>query len=96
LREGDGVHEGVEPAEVALDAGEDRRDLGVDADVTRVEHGAGQRGREFLHVFPQPIALVGEGQAHPCARQGLRDGPGNRALVGDAEHDAGLALEHGP
>jgi hypothetical protein len=84
------------PAEIALDAGEDRGDLGVDADVARVEHRARQRGGQLLHVLHQPLALVGEHQPHPRARQRLRDGPGDRALVSDAEDDPGLAVEHGP
>ena len=71
-------------------------DLAVGADVARVEHRAGERGGQLLHVLLEPFALVGERQAHAGPGQRLGDGPGDRALVGDAEHDAGLAGEHGP
>ena len=62
-------------------------------DVARVEHGARQRGRELFDVLLEPVALVREREPHPGARERLRDGPGDRALVGDAEDEPVLAVE---
>src|SRR5947207_12604284 len=39
------------------------------------------------------VTLVGEPETHPGARERLGDGPGDRALVGDTEDDAGPAVE---
>ena len=95
-RVGDGMHERVEAAEVALDTGEDRGDLGVGADIARIEHRARQGRGQLLDVFLEALALVGEGQPHAGPGQRLRDGPRDRAFVGDTEDDAGFAVEHGP
>src|SRR5205814_9751504 len=40
-----------------------------------------------------PSALVREGEAGPAVGQPLRDRPRDRALVGDAEDEAALAVE---
>jgi hypothetical protein len=87
------VDERVEAAEVALDAREDGADLRVRRHVARVQDGAGQGGGELFHVLLQALTLVRERQPHARGRQRLRDRPRDGALVGDAEHDARLAVE---
>ena len=91
--EGDGVDERVEASEFLADLGEDRVDLAVDGDVARQQQRVGHRRGQRLDTLLQPLALVGEGEAHPLARERLRDGPGDGALVGDTEDDAGTTFE---
>jgi hypothetical protein len=87
------VHERVERARLAPERREDGADVRVGADVALVEERVGQRGGQLLDVLLDALALVGERQPHPRRRQRLGDGPRDRALVGDAEHDAGLSVE---
>ena len=87
------VDERVEAPEVARDAGEDSADLAVRRDVTGVDHRARQRPGQRLDVLPEAVTLVGERQTHPGARERLGDRPGDGALVGDTEYDAGPAVE---
>src|SRR6185503_17308100 len=47
-------------------------------------------------VLFQPLALVGDGQARTLAVDGVRDGPGDRALVGDPEDESELAFQEHP
>jgi hypothetical protein len=89
----DGVHERVETTEVAFHAGEHAADLRFGRHVARVHERARHRGGEFLDVLLEPLALVGERQPHAGGRQRLRDRPRDGALVGDAEHDARLAVK---
>ena len=92
-REGDGVDERVEPAELLADFAEHAVDLGVVGDVARQDERVRHGRAELFDVLLQPLALIGEGQPHPLARQRLRDGPGDGALVGDAENDSGLPFQ---
>src|SRR5260221_8907854 len=93
--EGDGVDERVKTAELLVDLLEDRVDLGVAGDVARQdERGVLERARQLLDALLQTVALVGEGEAHPLARESLRDRPRNRALVSHTENDSGLSFEH--
>src|SRR5262249_54272631 len=59
--------------------------------------GEGDRSRQLrgqlADAFFHPIALVGQGQAHARTGEGLGARPGDRALVGDAEDETGLAFE---
>src|SRR5437879_10135732 len=93
LRERHGVDERVEAPEVARHAGEDGGDLAVRPDVTGVAHRAGQRPGQLLDVLLETVTLVGERKTHPGARERPGDGPGDGALVGDPEDDAGRAVE---
>ena len=48
---------------------------------------------EFLDVFLEAFALVGEGEFRARFVPGLRDGPGDGAFVGDAEDDSEFSRE---
>src|SRR5438876_943137 len=79
-------------------AGRDR----VDADVLLAGVAGGNqrridRGRELANVALDPFPLVGEGEPGAAVGETLRDRPGDRALVGDAEDEAALAgeISHG-
>ena len=52
-----------------------------------------KRAGEFLDVFLEPLALVGERELRALARPRLRDGPGDGAFVGDAENDPGFSVK---
>src|SRR6266446_3278495 len=92
------VYEDVERAGLAPEGREDAGDLGVGGDVARIKQRAGKRAGQRYDVLLQPVALVREGESHPGGRERLSDGPGDRALVGDAEDDPRLAVQelHGP
>ena len=47
---------------------------------------------EFFHVLLQAFALIVENQLGARRSPGFGDGPGNAAVVGDAEDDAGFAF----
>ncbi len=92
--EGDRVDEEVElAAEGLADLGEDPGDLLVGADVARGDERARDRLRELADVALDPLALEGERELRAAVGEPLRDRPGDRALVGDAEHEAALSLE---
>ena len=66
-------------------------DLGVGTDVAGKNRRVGaERAGQFLDVFLQPLALVIEDELGARLMPGLRDGPGDAALVGDAENNAGF------
>ena len=50
-----------------------------------------ERAGEFLDVFLEPFALVGEGERGAGLVPGLGDGPGDGALVGHADDQTNLA-----
>ena len=73
---------------------EDAGDLLVLGDVARQDQGVGaKRAGQFLDVFLEPLALVGEGELRARAVPGLRDGPRDGAFVGDAEDDSQFASQ---
>ena len=47
--------------------------------------------RQGLDALLQGVALVGEGELGAVGGRRLRDAPGDRAVVGDTEHQAALA-----
>src|SRR4029079_12966630 len=51
------------------------------------------RPAELTHAGLDPLPLVGEGKLGASVGKALRDRPGDRALVGDAEDEATLACE---
>ena len=92
--EGDRVDEHVEASVERLRGlGEDPVEIVVRADVARRHqlrvHGRGQVPDGLL----DPLALIGEGRAGHPRRRVARDRPGDRAPVGDPEHERLLALE---
>ena len=65
----------------------------VGADVALADEWAPDRLGQVAHPFFDPLALVGERQLRAAGREPLRDRPGDRAAVGDAEDEAALAVE---
>jgi hypothetical protein len=67
---------------------EDACDVVVLGHVAFQDEGVRAEGTgEFLDVFLQAFALIGEGEFGALAGPGLGDGPGDGALVGDAKDD---------
>jgi hypothetical protein len=100
-REGDAVEEEVDPVGPFGDLAEKALDLLVGGDVAGENRRLGaEGGGQFLDVFLQPLALVIEDQFGARLMPGLRDGPGDAALVGDAENNTGFTgqrkMTHGP
>ena len=84
----------MEFAEFLADFGEDAGDVFVFGDVAGHEEGIGaEGGGEFLDVFLEAFALVGEGKARAGLVPGLGDGPRDGAFVGDAEDDPGFSFK---
>ncbi len=93
LRERRAVYQEIEPAELTLDFGEDLRDLRIVGHIAGEDEGIGQAGGELADVLFETLALVRDREARAGGRRGLRDGPTDRALVGHADDEAGLAVE---
>ena len=87
-RERGAVDHEIEPAELGVHALEDGLDLVVGPDVARQDQRRlGQPLSQLADVLFEP-ALIGERQPRAARRHCLRDRPGNRALVGHADHEA--------
>ena len=88
---GDGVDQEIERAPLLGD----RREHGFDARL--VGHVAGQHElradlvRERLDPLLDGVALISERDLGALVGHGLGDAPGDRPVIGDAEHDAALA-----
>ena len=85
------VDDEVEAAERRVDLLEHPRDLRVVGDVERQDQRIGQAFGQLADVFFEPLALVGQRDARAGRRGRLRDGPGDRSFVGDADDEAGFA-----
>jgi hypothetical protein len=85
------VHHRVESAELLQGREElvERRP----GDIAGQDDRALELGRQLANAGLHALALVREREAHPGRREGLRAGPGDRSLVGDAEDESGLAFE---
>ena len=69
-------------------------DLVVFGDVARQDQGVGAKGSyQFLNVFLEPFSLIRECEPRARAIPGLRDGPGDRALVRYAENNSQFASQ---
>src|SRR5581483_1480402 len=90
--EGDGVDHGVEAAKPLTDLPVDLGQLRFVGDVAGDDQRIVQGGGEVAHVAFHALALVGDGQARSLALHGLRNAPGDAAVVGDAVNYGGLAL----
>jgi hypothetical protein len=92
-RERNGVDEQVElPAECLPDLFEDTVHVVVGADVARRHEQARDRVGELADALLDAIALIGECQLRAAVGETLCDRPRDRALVGDAQNQAALAL----
>ena len=67
------------------------RDLRVVGDVERKDQRIGEAGGQLADVFFEPFALIGQRDARARGRGRLRDRPGDRSLVGDADDEAGFS-----
>ena len=88
------VDEDVEAsAERVRNLGEDTGDVVVRAHVALGDERARDARGEVAHVLLDALALVGEGDRRSLVGEPLRDRPGDRALVRDAEDERLLAFE---
>ena len=79
---------------MALAGGKDGGDVLVFRHVTRQQQRfRAEGGNQFLDVFLEAFALIGECQRGPGLVPGLCDGPRDGALVGDAEDESDFACE---
>ena len=93
-RERHRMQQQMQLAELFADRLEHAGDVVVLGHVARQDERVGaERAGEFLDVFLEPLALVGEGELGACAVPRLRDGPGDGAFVGDAEDNSQFASE---
>src|SRR5262249_26136898 len=92
-----GVDEQVElPAEGVRHLAEDAGKILVGANIARGDERARDRLGELADVSLDPLSLEGEAGLRAFLGEPLGDRPGDRAPVGDAEHEAPLPLErHG-
>jgi hypothetical protein len=73
--------------------GEGAIDFFILGDVAHEALRARQRVDEILRLFRETLVLIGDGQLHSGGVQALRDGPRNRALVGDSEDNRRPAFQ---
>ena len=93
-RERHRMQEQIQLAEFFADGFEDAGDFLVLRHVARQdERVRAKRAGEFLDVFLDAVALVGEREFRALARPRLRDGPGDGALVGDTEYNSEFSVE---
>ena len=71
---------------------EHRVDGGGIGDVAMPQQDTAEFGGQRLDALFQRIALPGQRDLRTRRAAGLGDAPGDRAVVGDAEDDASLAL----
>ena len=81
------------PPNASDDLGEDAGEVVVGADVALGDERAVDARGEIAHVLLDALALVREGDARALVGEPLRDRPGDRALVRDAEDERLLAFE---
>ena len=93
-RKGHRVQQQMQLAELLADRLEDAGDLLVLGHIAGQDQRVGaERAGQFLDVFLEAFALVGEGELRARLVPGLRDGPGDGAFVGDAEDDSEFSSE---
>ena len=93
-RERDGVHEHVEPAAEGVGRlREDPVEVVVRADVALGDELRVDLRRKVAHGLLDPLALERERELRAFRGEPLGDRPGDRALVGDAQHERLLAFE---
>ena len=70
---------------------EHRLDASLVGDVAREHELGADLGRERLDPLPDGVALISERNIRAMVAASLGDAPGDRAVIGDAEHHAALA-----
>jgi hypothetical protein len=88
---GDRVDEEVEPAPARLDLGEDGVDAGEIGHVAMAGDDRAEFGRKRLDALLESVALVGQRKLGALRGAGLRDAPGNGAVVCHAQDEPALA-----
>ena len=81
------------PAEGLPHLAEDTLEVLVGAHVAGGHERRVHRLRELAHALLDPLALVGEREARAALGELLRDRPGDRAAVGDPEHETALSCK---
>ncbi len=61
-------------------------------DVAGQNEVGADRPRERLHALGERVALIGEGELGAVRREGARNAPGDRMVVGDPHDQAALAV----
>ena len=61
-------------------------------DVAMAQHQAADLGGQRLDPLLQRVALIGQRDLGALGVAGLGNAPGDRTVIGDAEHHASLAL----
>src|SRR5262249_8108138 len=93
-REGDRMQEQVQFSELLPHALEHVGDILISCHVAGYQQRVrAERSGEFLDVFLEALALIGEGEPRPGPVPSLRDGPGDGALVSDTEYDPEFSSE---
>jgi len=72
---------------------EDTVDVGVDGDVAAEGLSSGEVGGELFSFALETLVLVADGEGGAGFGELLGDGPGDAALVGEAEDDGYFAFE---
>jgi hypothetical protein len=86
------VDDEVEAAQFPLDGSVDGVDVGIVRDIARQDdRRLRQSLGKLVDVLLEP-ALIGERQTCAAARRRLRDRPGDRTLVGDADDEPDFAV----
>ena len=94
-REGDRVHQDVEPAPLLVDRLEHRLELARRRDVERQEQRRLQLARQRLDVRPGLLVEVGDREVGAELAERLGAAVGDRAVVGDADDQRLGALQDG-
>ena len=93
-RERRAVHEEIEPAELTVDAPRTPRRSGCRLVTSQgSSSGSCEAGRELADVLFETLALIRDREPGAGCGSGLRDRPGDRSLVGDADDESGLTGE---
>ena len=77
----------VDAAERLATAGRDGGQLLVAGDIEREDQRVVQLAGQLAHVFLEPLALKCEREACASFGDSFGNGPGDRALVGDADDE---------
>ena len=93
-RERNRMEQQIDTISFAADFFEKCFDLGIVGNVTRKKRRfLAERGREFLHVFLQSLALIIENQTRAGVRPCLRDRPRDAALVRHTKYQANFSCQ---
>jgi hypothetical protein len=88
------VHEDVEPAPKPLDPLEKWVLMLVNRDVERDDDRRANALGEPAHIRFGLDVEIGDREFGPCVSERLRDAPGDRLFVRDANHERMLVIDH--